>query len=112
VVDPLLAASEMVLAIQHIGSRSVDPLAQAVVSVTNFHAGTADNITPETAILRTGRCVQARPHWLGRPVRSTSVMWNETIAGIYLAVLHKMGRTDIKSFGEDYAKSNSTPVVL
>jgi len=32
--------------------RNVDPLESAVVSITQFHAGTADNIIPQTAHLR------------------------------------------------------------
>ena len=33
-------------------SRNVDPLESAVVSITQFHAGTADNIIPQTGQLR------------------------------------------------------------
>jgi amidohydrolase len=33
-------------------SRNVDPLESAVVTITQFHAGSADNIIPQTAQLR------------------------------------------------------------
>ncbi len=46
-VDPVPAAAQIVLALQTIVSRNVDPIDSAVVSVTNFNAGTgADNIIP------------------------------------------------------------------
>lgn len=46
-IDPIPVASEIVLALQTIVSRNVNPLDSAVVSVTNFNAGTgAENIIP------------------------------------------------------------------
>lgn len=50
-VDPLLCAAQVVTALQSIVSRNVSPLDTAVVSVTRFHAGTANNIIPQTAEL-------------------------------------------------------------
>jgi len=50
-VDPVVAGAEIVLALQTIASRNVDPLDSCVVSVTQFHAGTADNIIPQSAWL-------------------------------------------------------------
>ena len=47
--DPLIAGVGMVSALQTIVSRNVNPLQEAVVSVTEFHAGTANNIIPGTA---------------------------------------------------------------
>jgi amidohydrolase len=49
--DPLLAASEMVLSLQSIVSRRVPATEPAVVSVCEFHAGTAYNIIPSEAVL-------------------------------------------------------------
>jgi len=49
--DPLLAASEMVLSLQSIVSRRITATEPAVVSVCEFHAGTAYNIIPNTAVL-------------------------------------------------------------
>lgn len=49
--DPVLAASQVVTALQSIVSRHVDPLEAAVVSVTMFQAGTAFNIIPTDARL-------------------------------------------------------------
>ena len=50
-VDVVLAGSALVQAVQSLVSRDTDPLAAAVVSVTRFHAGHADNVLPETAML-------------------------------------------------------------
>jgi amidohydrolase len=49
--DAILAGSALVQALQSLVSRATDPLDSAVVSVTRFHAGHADNILPEQAIL-------------------------------------------------------------
>ncbi len=51
-VDPIVAASHIVLALQTIVSREVDPWETGVVTVGVFQAGQATNIIPETAILR------------------------------------------------------------
>ncbi|RIK87872.1 MAG: amidohydrolase [Hyphomicrobiales bacterium] len=48
-IDPVVAASQIVLALQTIASRTVDPIDSAVVSVTKFHAGDAYNVIPQTA---------------------------------------------------------------
>ena len=50
-VDVVLAGSALVQALQSLVSRNTDPLDSAVVSVTRFHAGHADNVLPETALL-------------------------------------------------------------
>ncbi|QYZ70968.1 M20 aminoacylase family protein [Neotabrizicola shimadae] len=49
-VDPVVAVVGMVSAIQTILSRNVHALDEAVISVTQIHAGTASNIIPETAM--------------------------------------------------------------
>jgi len=50
-VDPVVIGAQVVTNLQHIVSRNRDPLEPLVVSVTQFHAGTADNVIPETAVL-------------------------------------------------------------
>ena len=49
--DPIVAGSAIVTAVQSIVGRNVDPLEAAVISVTQFHAGTAFNIIPQSARL-------------------------------------------------------------
>jgi amidohydrolase len=50
-VDPVTAAAQIVTGLQHVVSRTVDPLERAVVSVTQVHGGTAFNIIPESVEL-------------------------------------------------------------
>jgi hippurate hydrolase len=50
-IDPIVAASALVQALQTIVARRVDPTQPAVLSVTQFHAGTTHNVIPETATL-------------------------------------------------------------
>jgi hippurate hydrolase len=49
--DPIPAAVAMVQAIQTIVTRDRDPLDDLVISVTQIHAGSADNVIPERAYL-------------------------------------------------------------
>jgi hippurate hydrolase len=51
-IDTVLVGAQIVNQLQSIVSRNVDPLESAVVSITQFHAGTADNIIPQTGQLR------------------------------------------------------------
>lgn len=52
VVDPIVAASALVTALQTLVSRETEPADQSVVSITSFHAGTAYNIIPERVELK------------------------------------------------------------
>lgn len=51
-VDPILAASHIMIALQSIASRNADPLKELVVTVGKFHAGDADNVIPSEAVLQ------------------------------------------------------------
>lgn len=48
-VDPIVTGAQIVLALQTIVSREVDPIEPAVVTVGIFQAGAADNVIPPTA---------------------------------------------------------------
>jgi hippurate hydrolase len=51
-VDPIVAGAQIVTALQSIVARNIDPVDNAVISVTRFHAGTsANNIIPQTAVI-------------------------------------------------------------
>jgi hippurate hydrolase len=58
--DPLPAAAQIVLALQTIVARNVDPVKQAVVSVTQIHGGDAYNVIPQTALIA-GTCRSFAP---------------------------------------------------
>ncbi|MDH4288902.1 MAG: M20 family metallopeptidase [Aquincola sp.] len=63
--DPIVAAASIVMALQTIVSRNIDPLHAAVVTVGALHAGKANNVIPASATLELS--VRA----LDREVRST-----------------------------------------
>lgn len=50
-VDPIVAASQIVMQLQTIVSRNIDPFEPAVVTVAKMQAGTARNIIPEKVTL-------------------------------------------------------------
>ncbi|MEV6900138.1 amidohydrolase [Amycolatopsis sp. NPDC051372] len=47
--DPVLALSQLVVSLQQLASRRIDPVHGAVCTVGRIHAGTAANIVPNTA---------------------------------------------------------------
>src|SRR5215813_9501550 len=51
-VDTVLVGAQIVNQIQSIVARNVDPLQAAVISICVFQAGSADNVIPQTALLR------------------------------------------------------------
>ncbi len=76
-VDPIPVAAEIVLALQTIVARNVDPLKSAVITVARVHGGDADNVIPSRVVH--GGCVRAflpevqelverRMHQIGRGI--------------------------------------------
>ena len=54
--DPLVAAAQIVTALQTIVARNVDPIERGVLTVTQIHGGDAYNVIPQTAtLIGTGR---------------------------------------------------------
>ncbi len=76
-IDPVLAGSQLIVALQGIVSRTIDPLDAAVLSITKFHAGSAINVIPQTAELGgTVRTLRAGTRdWIEKRV-------GETVAGV------------------------------
>jgi amidohydrolase len=50
-IDPIVGAAALVMALQTVVSRRVDPSDPAVLTVGEIHSGTASNIIPERAML-------------------------------------------------------------
>ncbi|WP_419695152.1 M20 aminoacylase family protein [Mesorhizobium muleiense] len=50
-IDPVAVGFHLYLGLQLIVSRNINPMEQAVVSVCEFHAGTASNVIAETAAM-------------------------------------------------------------
>ncbi|GAB2898049.1 M20 aminoacylase family protein [Paralcaligenes ginsengisoli] len=51
-VDPVMAAVQLAQSFQTILTRDLDPLDPAVLSITQIHAGSADNVIPNSASMR------------------------------------------------------------
>ena len=51
-IDPVVVAAQIIMGLQTITSRMIDPLQAAVISVTWVEAGAAYNVIPDEAILR------------------------------------------------------------
>lgn len=81
-VDPIMAMVTMVQALQSIVSRNLPPLEELVLSVTEIHGGTADNIIPETA-------------WFGATIRSFS----SDIRDLVERRVHEIVQGQAASFG-------------
>jgi amidohydrolase len=59
-IDPIVAGSSLVNALQTIVSRSIDPMHPAVVTIGSFQAGAAANVIPREAVLKgTARWIDA-----------------------------------------------------
>ncbi|HBT32626.1 MAG TPA: amidohydrolase, partial [Pusillimonas sp.] len=50
--DPIMAAVQLAQSLQTTITRNLDPLDPAVLSITQIHSGTADNVIPDNAELR------------------------------------------------------------
>ncbi|MGZ5897791.1 MAG: M20 aminoacylase family protein [Xanthobacteraceae bacterium] len=50
-IDTIVVGAQIINQIQTIVSRNVDPLKSAVISICMFHAGSTDNVIPQTAQL-------------------------------------------------------------
>lgn len=51
-VDPVMAAVQLAQSLQTVVTRDRNPLDPAVLSITQIHAGSADNVIPNDAVLR------------------------------------------------------------
>lgn len=124
-VDGIVAASHLVTVLQTVTARNLSPLDAAVVSITQFHAGSAWNVLPDEVLLRGtirsfeervqeqvesaitrlcagvaasfGACIEARFTRLYPPTRNT-----ENEAGICLCAAQK-------AFGADKVLTDLPP---
>jgi IAA-amino acid hydrolase len=108
-VDPIVAASSIVMNLQTLVSRTLNPLESGVCSITKFEAGHAYNVIPATAVLRgTVRAlsldtlISLREH-VERVVRATAEAHGCTIAITYSPDYYPPTINDPDLF-EDFAK--------
>lgn len=50
-VDPIYIAAHVILALQGVSARAIDPVKPFVISIGSIHSGTKENIIPDDAIL-------------------------------------------------------------
>jgi len=73
-IDPVVCMAHMITALQTIASRSVNPLLEVVVSVTQVRAGTAFNIIPATATMNGTVRVFDPELWKALPERFNTIV--------------------------------------
>jgi amidohydrolase len=78
-IDPVLIGAHVVLALQSIVARRVDPRESAVLSVTQFHSGSAGNVIPEEAVL-SGTVRTLEPHVQSEVQRLLENIASSTVA--------------------------------
>jgi hippurate hydrolase len=98
--DPIVAAASIVMALQTIVSRNIDPLHAAVVTVGALHAGKANNVIPASATLELS--VRA----LDREVRATL---EQRIKALVVAQAESFGVTAQIDWKPGYAVLVNTP---
>ena len=98
--DPIVAAASIVMALQTIVSRNIDPLHAAVVTVGALHAGKANNVIPASATLELS--VRA----LDRDVRATI---EQRIKALVAAQAESFGVTAQIDWKPGYAVLVNTP---
>jgi len=98
--DPIVAAASIVMALQTIVSRNIDPLHAAVVTVGALHAGKANNVIPASATLELS--VRA----LDREVRATL---ERRIKALVAAQAESFGVTARIDWKPGYAVLVNTP---
>src|SRR5271163_3950544 len=126
-VDPVVLGAQIVLALQTIASRNLDPLDACVVSVTQFHSGTTNNVIPQSAWLNgttrtlkpeTRDMVERRIHEIAAGLASAAgaearVEYRRN----YPATVNHAAQTDFatkvarKVAGDSQVDSNAAPVM-
>jgi hippurate hydrolase len=98
--DPVVAAASIVMALQTVVSRNVDPLQMAVVTVGAIHAGKANNVIPQQATLE----ISIRA--LDREVRATL---EQRVKALIAAQAESFGVTARIDWRPGYAVLVNTP---
>ncbi|NEU12436.1 amidohydrolase [Methylobacterium sp. BTF04] len=99
-IDSVLVASHIVMALQTVVSRSVDPLDSAVVSVCALDAGEAFNVLPQCVTMR------GTMRALSKPVRA---LMQERIAAIVTHVAQGFGAKAEIDYASGYPVTENHP---
>jgi amidohydrolase len=89
-IDPIVVGSNIVMALQTVTSRNLDPQQALVISVTQFHAGTtAFNIIPDEVMLRgtcrvfSGDIQKSLPERITRVIEGVAATYGATVELTY-----------------------------
>jgi hippurate hydrolase len=99
-IDPVVAAASIVMALQTVVSRNIDPLQMSVVTVGALHTGKANNVIPATATLE----ISVRS--LDRDVR---VLLEKRIKALIAAQAESFGVTAQINYRKGYSVLVNTP---
>ena len=91
-IDPIYAAATLILALQGVSGRMIDPVEPMVVSVCNVHSGTKDNIIPDEAL------VEGTIRTLDEKTRALA---KEKVASVAKGICASFGAKAEVSFMED-----------
>jgi amidohydrolase len=95
--DPIVGAAELIMALQTIVSRRLDPALPGVVTVGMVHAGRASNVIPESAEL-------------GGTIRATTVASRALLVGELTRIAHAVAATH--RLTADVRVTEGTPPVV
>src|SRR5207247_11210355 len=62
-VDPIYVAAQLIIAIQGISGRMIDPVQPFVITVGSIHSGTKENIIPYEACLKGSISTLGKAPW-------------------------------------------------
>ena len=85
-VDPIIVASQIVMALQTLVSRQINPLEPSVLSVTQVHAGEAYNVIPDSAVIR--GCTRCFSTKIQQQLEDGIAKISEQIAGSFGATVN------------------------
>lgn len=101
--DPVVAAAELILALQTIVSRKIDPTEPAVVTVGSIRGGTADNVIPDHVVLK--GTIRSFSNTVQRTIR-------EEIDLIAEGICRCSGCTRTIKYSDRYPVLNNDPAVV
>jgi amidohydrolase len=99
-VDPIMVGTQIASALQTIVSRNLPPIDTAVLSITQFHAGDAYNVIPQTA--RLSGTVRAFSN-------ATMTLIRERMARTAQGIAQAMGATATLDFRVNFAPTVNDP---
>lgn len=126
-IDPIYAGSLIIQALQSVISRTLAPTSPAVLSITEFHAGTGMNIIPEEATL-TGTLRTTSPEARSQAIKqlqqivtgvaqSLSAKATVEIVSAYPATMNSYAETELvlqtarQLYGEENCMHLSDPIM-